>query len=343
MEQRKVMALGRSSLVISLPRHWTKTHEITQGATVFLDVQRDRSLVVYPTDVPDKGLREIGLLVDPNEKAVSLVRRIVACYLNGYSNIRLRSNTQLLSTQQQAIRNIARKIYMRIIESDAQTMRLTTLIDESQASVIAAIHRMYTITTSMCHDALNSLKTHNLDLAKTVFSLDDDVDHFFFFITRLLRSAVIDPTLEKHLKLDPIDCINYQTLLYRIERIADNAASIAHNVITLSEQNLLLSDHLLNLTIETCTKAITTFDASVKAFFAKDIAHCNEILDQRDAIEVLNQQLASAMLTDQPIDETHHAPIMSAVCSLRHSIDSITEDAADIAEITLNRYYEEKD
>jgi phosphate uptake regulator len=310
---------------------------------VFLDIQRDRSLAVYPTDKPDKEPKEISLLVDPNEKAVSLVRRIIACYLNGYSNIRLRSNTQLLSVQQQAIRDIARKIYMRIIESDTQTMRLTTLIDESQASVISAIHRMYTITKSMCHDALNSLKTHNLDLAKTVYSLDDDVDHFFFFVTRLLRSATIDPKLEKRLDLDPIDCLNYQTLLYRIEHVADNAANIAYNVIMLHEQHLRLSDRMLDLTVEICMKAVVSFDASVKAFFSKDIAHCNEILEQRTVIEALDRQLASALVTDQPAKEEHHAPITCLVSSIRHSIDSIAEHAADIAEITLNRYYEEKD
>jgi len=38
MEQRKIMSLGRSSLVISLPKYWVQLNELKQGdvATLFL-------------------------------------------------------------------------------------------------------------------------------------------------------------------------------------------------------------------------------------------------------------------------------------------------------------------
>ena len=48
MEQRKVMSLGRSSLVVSLPKHWIKLNELKRGDSVSVTVQRDRSLVIFP-------------------------------------------------------------------------------------------------------------------------------------------------------------------------------------------------------------------------------------------------------------------------------------------------------
>jgi len=47
MEQRKVMSLGRSSLVISLPKHWVNLNKLKRGDVVSLEVQRDRSLTVF--------------------------------------------------------------------------------------------------------------------------------------------------------------------------------------------------------------------------------------------------------------------------------------------------------
>ena len=89
MEQRKIMSLGRSSLVISLPKYWTRLNELKQGDVVSIAISRDRSLAVFPGAKKDREMMKITLHVNPNEKAVIIVRSIIACYLNGYSDIKL--------------------------------------------------------------------------------------------------------------------------------------------------------------------------------------------------------------------------------------------------------------
>jgi len=71
-------------------------------------------------------------------------------------------------------------------------MYIQTLIDETKASLELAIQRMHLISHSMCRDALNSLKNRDAMLAKAVFSLDDDVDHFFFFLLASRCSSRLD-------------------------------------------------------------------------------------------------------------------------------------------------------
>jgi hypothetical protein len=48
MEQRKIMSLGRSSLVISLPKYWVELNELKQGDVVSIAINRDRSLAIFP-------------------------------------------------------------------------------------------------------------------------------------------------------------------------------------------------------------------------------------------------------------------------------------------------------
>ena len=43
------MLLGRSSMVISLPKNWLKLNELKKGDVVSYAIQRDRSLAVYPS------------------------------------------------------------------------------------------------------------------------------------------------------------------------------------------------------------------------------------------------------------------------------------------------------
>ncbi|MGD8506636.1 MAG: phosphate uptake regulator PhoU [Candidatus Bathyarchaeota archaeon] len=333
--ERKIMALGRSSLVVSLPKHWIALNEIKQGDVVSLAVQRDRSLVVFPSVKREKESKGITLHVDPNEKGPLIVRRIIGCYLNGYSSIKIVSEKVFSVTQRKAIRNIVRMLYMRIMESNTKRMQIQTLIDESKATPEVAIHRMHLIALSMCRDALNSLKNRDVELAKSVFSLDDDVDHFSFFVLRLLRDAARDPFLANRLDIEPLDSMDHQTLVYRVEHAADHSANITQHIILLDGTGQKIPDHLLALMFSAGTEAVSLYDRAVNAFFSKDVANSVEILEQQKEIERLDREIATkAFMSKQT-----NALIICAICSVRDSIKRIAECAADIAEIAINRAY----
>jgi phosphate uptake regulator len=333
--ERKIMSLGRSSLVISLPKHWVRLNELKQGDVVSLAIQRDRSLVVFPGAEKKKEPKEITLYVDPDEKETLVVRRIIGCYLNGYSRIKVLSKKIFSVAQRKAIRNIVRMLYMRIMESDAKSMHIQTLIDESKASPKLAIHRMHLIAHSMCRDALNSLKNRDAMLARAVLSLDDDVDHFSFFLLRLLRNAARDSILANQLGIEPLDCMDHQTLVYRVEHAADHSANIAKHVIMLSVSRQKIPNRLLTLMFTAGTEAINLYDRAVNAFFSKDVTNSVEILEQQKNIEKLDRKIA----TEEFMSKQKNALIICAICSIRDSIKRIAECAADIAEIAINRAY----
>ena len=91
---------------------------------------------------------------------------------------------------------------MRIMESNAKYIYIQTLIDEAKVSIDTAVRRMHAIAVSMYRDTLNSLKNQDVALAKIVYSLDNDVDHFSFFILRLIRSVILNPELTNYLGLE---------------------------------------------------------------------------------------------------------------------------------------------
>ncbi len=329
MDQRKIMSLGRSSLVISLPKHWVEMNELKRGDTISLDVLRDRSLVVFPGVRRKRELRKITFKVDPAQKEDSLVRTIIACYLNGYCGITLLSTGIFTVAQQKAVRGIAGPLYMGILESDTKKIHIQTLVDESKAPVETAIRRMYVISSSMCHDAMKSLANQDEELAKVVYTLDDDVDQLSFFLTRLLRGAILDSDLAQELGLEPIDCLDCQTLVHRIEHVADHSASISKNVASLTKGQLL-SDPVLEHVLQLGNEAVDLYDEAVKAFFSKDPDASNELIRRQSR---LDEKLSACM-----VGETNPA-IACMVCSIRDSLRRVAEYAADIAEITIDHSF----
>lgn len=333
--ERRIMALGRSSMVISLPKNWMQLNELKKGDVVSFAIQRDRSLVVYPGAEKKATPKEITLRIGQDEDETLITQKIIGPFLNGYSGVTLISEKIFSIPQRKAIRNIAGRLYMRIMESNSQGVYLQTLMDESKASLEQAIQRMHLISHSMCEDAFSSLKKGDLALAKSVFSLDDDVDHFSFFILRLLRNAAQDAALANELRIDPLDCMDHQTLVYRIEHTADYAADIARQIIMLDGSQQKIPDDVLELMVTAGTEAVDLYVKAVSAFFSKDVPFCVEILKKQERIEQLDREIASKAF----MDKQKNAELVCAICSIRDNIKRIADCAANTAEIAVNRAF----
>lgn len=334
MEQRKIMSLGRSSLVISLPKYWTDLTELKSGDVVSIAMNRDRSLVIFPGAHKERKPAKITLHVESEKELSYIIRAVVACYLNGYSQIRLVSDNFFTVPQQKAIRRIAQMLYMQIMDADTKEIHIATLIDETKASIETGINRMYKISSSMCRDAFTALKSQDAALAKSVYAIDDEVDYFSFFLLRLVRCAAVDPTLANQLMVETIECLDYQTLIHRIEQVSDQAANIAKNIIIMEGNQKKVSTTLLDKMYSAGCNALALYDNAVKALLAKDVKMANEVIENQAKIEKLDMEIASLAFLREKDTE-----VICACCSIRDSIQRMAECAIDIAEITIDQSF----
>ena len=329
------MALGRSSLVISLPKEWLKRTNLERGDEVTVTMEDDLSLTVSPGIVSEDKENDIELSIRSDESEDSIIRKIIGCYMNGYYVIRLRSAKIFTVEQQKAIRNVMSILYMRIIEATASSVVLQTLMDESLASVTSGIERMHIITNSMCKDLLKAMREWDEELAKSVVYLEDDIDQFSYFLLRLLRSAAVNPSLAKRLDLDMIDCLDYQTLIQRIEHIADHITGIAENLINLYQTRLFFSREVFNVIIDSADIAFHSYERAVRSFLDRDVEATHVIIDMQEEIERMEEAI-----TPLPYyGDRHEKDILCHICVIRDSIKRVSEYAADIAELTIDSSY----
>ena len=336
VEQRKIISLGRGSLVVSLPKYWLKLNGLKKGDEVSLTLQQNRSLVILPGSGMKQSSREVVIEIKPDDSQASIIRRIIACYLNGYSGIRIISNDILNVSQQRAIRKAANMLFMNIMEASTKGVHIQILMDDSKAFVNAGIQRMHAIAESMSRDTMIALKNYDTSLAKVVYSLDNDVDQLSFLELRLLRSAATNPALANDLALNLIDCLDHQTLVHRIEQTADQAANIVRNMIVLEGEGQRIPNEMLVLMAEVGEKAHMMYDRAVKAYFAKDMAESETIIEQDEEIERLGREIASKTFSNTQ----NSSMVVCSICSIRDSIRRMAEFAVDIAEISINRMYE---
>lgn len=333
VDQRKLMSLG-ASLVVTLPRAWLRANDLKKGEMVSVQVQRDQALLISPVLGAQEKKRELHLLIEANEGVKSIVRSIIAGFLDGYSSIKLTSKSFFTVDQQNAIRDVTSRLYMMIIGSEANRIELETLLDESKTSVFLSVERMHAITYSMCRDILNSLREPNLGLLRTMDALESDVDHLMYLILRLIRQALIKPSLASQLQLDLPDCLDIQTLVHRIERVADHLKIFANSLIWLIEKDVRIPEDTLSTLVLAAEIAFSSYELSVKSFLSKDVSRTNEIIDKEAEIGDLYTKI-----TPLPSFGDESVSSLNQIILIRESIRKISHYSADIAELTIDRTY----
>ena len=334
MERRKVTTLGKYSFIITLPKDWVKMHNIDSGDTVSVHVQGDGSLVVSPTlEIKEKS-KETSVFIEQKEASNSIIRKIIGCYLNGYNLIHLNSAKSFTAEQQSAVRRVVKSLYMRIQESTSSKVTLQTLMDETLASVVTGIERMHIITSSMSKDVLKAMREWDDDLARSIITLEEDVDQFTYFLMRLLRSSVENPSLATKLGLTMRDCFDYQLVINRIEYVADHLSEIAMIIIQLKERSSNIPDRLLSTLIKYTEMTFHYYNLAIDAFLSETLDHVNEIIDNKFEMASLSE-----IIEYLPMLGEQEKQVVIQLHEIIDNLEHISKFAADIAELTIDRSF----
>ena len=135
--------------------------------------------------------------------------------------------------------------------------------------------------------------------------------------------------------IDTLDCLDYQTIIHRIERVADHNATIAECLVELVESNVNIPKKVMKAVIRSSEIAFSSYDAAVQCFFSKDLEPTNDIIKQEDEVKDLFREVT-------PIPSfkgREKDSVWSDLVTIRERIKMISHYAADIAELTINRIY----
>jgi len=206
-------------------------------------------------------------------------------------------------------------------------------MNESMANLLDGMERMHIITLSMCNDLVKAMKNWDLELARSVVALEEDVDQFMFYLIRLIRSAAIDPALANHLGIDMLDCLDYQTLVDLIERVADNIHNAANSLVQVEEYKNSVPLDLWDKLIQTTETSVMAYSDAIEVFKQRSVETCDKIIDEQYKLS----QLARSITPFPNILVSE--PYFYSLYVIRDSVMRIGDYAADIAELTIDKAY----
>jgi phosphate uptake regulator len=328
LEIRRVQKTGASTMTVSLPKDWIVANSIKPGTPVVVRVLTDGTISIDPKMQQEKEENRKIIMVDEDETKEHLTRKLIGAYLAGYNIIEVRSKGRLDLDLKHGVKEMSRLVIgPEVIEETSNTIVLHDLSDPVELPQEKCVRRMHLIVDSMHKDAIVSLQDEEEALAQDVIDRDADVDRLYWMAVKQYNLILKDRKLSEKIGVDIYEGMSLMLVARGVERIGDHAEKIAHNALILTKSRNKIND--LKDIIGLSEQAIKTLDMAMQAFFLKDIASANEIIDKGDELVQRCQNLSA----NSRLPANVSAVVRTSVLD---SIIRTTMYAMDIAEIAIN-------
>ncbi|QZA88944.1 phosphate uptake regulator PhoU [Salinarchaeum sp. IM2453] len=307
METRKVQRLGPSTLAMTLPAEWVRSHEVAKGDEVSLRTGNSGTLTVMTDSVNEEDTEAIvhaeGLDADATERA------IVAQYVLGRRVIRVTSDNGVLDSDIiNAVYRAENKLMgLGVIEETPESMAIRCSVDAEDFRLDNLLQRLESTGNTMRGEAIKALAHGNPDLAERALNRERQANKIFVLMLRLIFTAHQNPNLAPAIGLESdFPLIGYRAIAKNLELVADKAEDIAEIVLDTGKTVLEIDqqtirrirdfadevDELSSLTIDSVVER--NYDLTVESRDKYYALQDREIEILKDLPEMSNYKLLKA-------------------------------------------------
>jgi phosphate uptake regulator len=324
---RRLQKIG-SSMLLSLPSEWVKNNNLKKGNMVMIEVNRNNSISLYPSDIDAEDVKEVNI-PHPQLSMDSLTNQIYGAYLLGYNIIRIRGKSQISFDDRELIKLAMRKLVgLEIVDENGSNIISQFLLDANTLDAEKILRRMSSIVAGMYKDTLLGIRKKENGSEKSIVSRDDEVDRQYFLLVRLIRSAMMDQKLASKLNLSNIDILDYRIAANHLESAGDYITDFAAALPIISH------DNLIEEIIQAASLIEKMQEKSIAGFINKNRNESNEVIKIYSKFNGL-LNLTKELSAQTDIDKKD-API--ALLNSIFSMDKIARCWVDIADLVKPVY-----
>lgn len=327
MEMRKVYISGGSTYVISLPKKWVEASNLKAGDSVAVAEQGGSLLVGAGSFEKEPSTKDIR--ISQSMSCEALERTLISAYITGYDTIRIKLDREDNFAYRESIRKTAGKLIgVEIVEDSHDAMTLEIMLDYKRMNTKWILQKMFFLDKSMLSDLCTAFKKRDAGLARDIIVREGEVDRLYFLVVRQLKYTVRYPQAAEKLGVGmQRDCIGYRVVVKALERIADHMETAAESWLQLSGTQ---KEGRLDEYATLAAAAVSVFDKSVHALFAKSHADAEAVFPELKKIEKAYSGLSKELF--------RAGSVQNAILrkTILDRVWRIAQHSGDIAEIAIN-------
>jgi len=341
MEVRRVQKFGKSTLMVSLPADWVKEVSLSAGESVYLEVDEDGSLKVYPPNLKsESNSKEVKLSLSGQVQPEVVSRAIYSLYILGIDKIDISSKDGIINEEtmrkiKEASRNL---IGLEIITQTVDSMQIQSFLDPTKYSISSLIARLSNSIKQMLHYLDLGIKESSRTFLQEVVELEKEIDRLYYLALRQLLLAQVNRSLAYMIGVKRIQIVGNRILIKSIEEAADEISEAASDLLALHPEDMEILKNFwnkLNIFIE---QTAVVIDHTVKVLSKEDVMLINEVMEElRTLRRVL---IAEASELEDKLIEIKSPILISTVRSLNLRLYNSIRRMEPIVEIAFNRSIE---
>lgn len=326
MDIRKVQKTGGSTFIVSLPKDWATEHGVEAGDSLALVRQQDGSISVSPRGEPEPEVRERE--IPAGDRTIERIsRELIASYLAGYDSLDVTAPDVLDTDVRDGVRDLTRKVIgPEIVDESGNSIVVEDLLDPAHLPIRKGVRRMYFITRSMHHDAMDALEAGDEDLARDVVRRDDDVDRLFWMVSKQYNLVLRDVREGEKVGVTPGEGLDYVLVARTLERVADHAARVAESGLEVGADDIDFLHEELRAASET---AVEVLEEAFDAFYEADTDQAHTAIARAEPLERRYEDLLEQGVQLSGREAVHFAYVIE-------SLFRTGSYATDIAEVAIN-------
>jgi phosphate uptake regulator len=230
MPARKAIEMGRSTILVSLPKEWVKKNGIKKGDDIMVEEISARKLMVSPFGGAEEEQKQI-VIENSGDDFGQVTNDITGAYLLGYDVIKVAGNRVMSREERQQVKDsMKRLVGLEILDEDSKRITLQFLLEPTAITPENIVRRMSGLLDGMLGDTADALARGDSKLLGLVNERDDEVDRLYFLLVRATRAAIVRPEVAERYSLSPVDLIDYRVLATYLESIGDAVSELSQKL-----------------------------------------------------------------------------------------------------------------
>ncbi|MGQ4892183.1 MAG: AbrB/MazE/SpoVT family DNA-binding domain-containing protein [Candidatus Njordarchaeia archaeon] len=235
MTSRKLVKLGKSSVVVSLPKDWLQEMALKPGDEVLLRKEFDGSLRVFPLKA-ERNILQPELIINIEEcgEPEILEELLQGSYLTGREKIMIKSKEGFTGKQFKVIRSIVDKIRgLEIVEQSINEIVLKSFVDPTRFKISLLLKRMASLLTSMLEYFQRGVLDKQTDFIREINYIYEEIYRIYLIVTRQLIMCQINRDLLEAVELDnPLQLLEGRVIVNYLNDVGLELHILAKHTLT---------------------------------------------------------------------------------------------------------------
>jgi len=274
MEYRKLIAFGKSSFVVSLPKAWINKQNLQKGDVIYFNEEDNNLLLSASAEKKDEH-KEIIIEVDGKD-IKQIKREVFGAYIRNYKTITLLGNE--IKIKAKDINSIIQRLMaLEVMEQTSKKIVAKDFLNFDDVSIDNIIRKIDIVIRAMIEDCENMFKEDSYD---SINYRDNDVNKLVFLVFRIVKYGYENPSyMSKRFNLNTGGLSNFWLMASHLESVADEVKRIARKLKTIELNNKEQKSYW-----ELLTQIKDSYLQIMKSYYNMDVDAAHKVINQRESL-----------------------------------------------------------